>query len=289
MPLWFIGFASVNHLGFVEKNSTISVKPISDIKTRRTATSHSKSMIFRSSRTGSPFAARTRGTLQETPSRYLPRNLFASKSILIAEPIVLLQWALDNALPRTGYIPSTRNLPVDVHGRVMPNKYTTKCCPAGQIMPNPWPWCVVEVNTMVVSVHKYTCLRRSTVRASCIMWENSRACGVRIDAFWYPGFGNASGECTGFDVERVNDRSHDMRGSLDTRLSEWLELFVDGVSVKVLLALVVIKLGDYGYFTDSRDFCCEGNIFTDFKCLPSELFITPGRHKISAKYLDCRF
>ena len=36
------------------------------------------------------------------------------------------------------------------------------------------------------------------------------------------------------------------------------------------------QLGDYGHFTDSGDFCFEGNLFTDFKAN-----ITPRKHKIS--------
>ncbi|KIM60470.1 hypothetical protein SCLCIDRAFT_1216739, partial [Scleroderma citrinum Foug A] len=40
-------------------------------------------------------------------------------------------------------------------------------------------------------------------------------------------------------------------------------------------------LGDYGHFTDSGDFCCEGNIFAEFKSLSSKANITPRQHKIS--------
>jgi len=67
------------------------------------------------------------------------------------------------------------------------------------------------------------------------------------------------------------------------------ELLMDGVStifsytpddIKVsthtfdTLRVLRDQLGDYGHFTDSEDFCCEGNLFTD-------LNITPRQHNIS--------
>ena len=42
------------------------------------------------------------------------------------------------------------------------------------------------------------------------------------------------------------------------------------------------QLGDYGHFTDSKEFCCEGNFFIDLE-LPSLMAdITPRQHKISS-------
>ncbi|KIM67999.1 hypothetical protein SCLCIDRAFT_1209376 [Scleroderma citrinum Foug A] len=42
-----------------------------------------------------------------------------------------------------------------------------------------------------------------------------------------------------------------------------------------------MKLGDYGHFTDSEDFCCEGNFFAELESLSSKADITPRQHKIS--------
>lgn len=41
------------------------------------------------------------------------------------------------------------------------------------------------------------------------------------------------------------------------------------------------QLGDYGRFTVSKEFCCEGNIFDDFQSLASKADIMPSQHKIS--------
>ena len=48
-----------------------------------------------------------------------------------------------------------------------------------------------------------TRLPRSTwiLQTSCVMWKGSRMCGVKLDVFRDPGFGNLSGEWTGFDVD----------------------------------------------------------------------------------------
>ena len=58
-------------------------KSISDIKTRRTATPHSRSTIAHSPRRASFAATRTQRNSQETPSRSPAPIPFASKSILI--------------------------------------------------------------------------------------------------------------------------------------------------------------------------------------------------------------
>ncbi|KIM63359.1 hypothetical protein SCLCIDRAFT_754726 [Scleroderma citrinum Foug A] len=42
-------------------------------------------------------------------------------------------------------------------------------------------------------------------------------------------------------------------------------------------------LGDFGHFTDSGDFCCEGNLFTDRRSLSLKTNITPMQHKISER------
>ena len=39
------------------------------------------------------------------------------------------------------------------------------------------------------------------LRTSCIMWKSSRLCGVKLEVFQDPGFGDVSGEWTGFDID----------------------------------------------------------------------------------------
>ncbi|KIM61687.1 hypothetical protein SCLCIDRAFT_864293 [Scleroderma citrinum Foug A] len=60
------------------------------------------------------------------------------------------------------------------------------------------------------------------------------------------------------------------------------ELLVDGVSMKFSRALNNIKLGDYGHFTDSKDFRREGNLLelADPKSLSLNAAIIPRQHKI---------
>ncbi|KAL4082080.1 heterokaryon incompatibility protein-domain-containing protein [Scleroderma yunnanense] len=129
-----------------------------------------------------------------------------------------------------------------------------------------------------------------TVRTSYIVWESSRKCGVRIDAFPYPGFGNVSGEWTSVDVERTSDPSTDIQGLMICdnlrKLQDRYTVRVDGVTMVFSLAPNGIKLGDYGHFTDSSGFCCEGNIFSDLKSLVLELEITPRQHEISGRQLN---
>ena len=43
------------------------------------------------------------------------------------------------------------------------------------------------------------------------------------------------------------------------------------------------QLGDYGHFTDSEDFCREGNLSADLRSLPVNVNITPRQHKISER------
>ena len=48
-----------------------------------------------------------------------------------------------------------------------------------------------------------TRLPRSTwiLQTSYVMWKSSRICGVKLELFRNPGFGNVLGEWTGFDVD----------------------------------------------------------------------------------------
>jgi len=42
------------------------------------------------------------------------------------------------------------------------------------------------------------------------------------------------------------------------------------------------QLGDYGHFTDSKEFSCEGNLFADLESHSIKMGITPRRHEISS-------
>ncbi|KAL4062633.1 heterokaryon incompatibility protein-domain-containing protein [Scleroderma yunnanense] len=133
---------------------------------------------------------------------------------------------------------------------------------------------------------KHTLLPGSTwtVQTSCTVWESSGNCGVRIDAFRYPY--NEPDNCRGFDVVGTNDPICDIRGLMITHSpgNEFRRytLLVDGAAMEWSLAPKGIKLGDYGCFTVSEDFRCEGNIFSDPESLAMMLNIFPKQHKIDA-------
>ncbi|KAL4064876.1 heterokaryon incompatibility protein-domain-containing protein [Scleroderma yunnanense] len=122
-----------------------------------------------------------------------------------------------------------------------------------------------------------------TIRTSCVIWENSTKCGIRIDGV--PDPYNGPGEWTSFDVDGTNDPNCDIRGLMirHSPKNGSYTLLVDGVSMDFSQAFKPIKLGDYGYITDPEDFCCTGNIFDDFKYCVSERDITPRQHKIDDK------
>ena len=48
-------------------------------------------------------------------------------------------------------------------------------------------------------------------------------------------------------------------------------------ALHALLLLIAQQLGDYGYLTDSGQFCSRGNLFSDFGSLISEADFTPRR------------
>ncbi|KIM63844.1 hypothetical protein SCLCIDRAFT_1213981 [Scleroderma citrinum Foug A] len=133
-----------------------------------------------------------------------------------------------------------------------------------------------------------TTLPQSTLilQTSCVIWKSSRMCGVKLEVFRDPGFSNVSGEWTGFDVDGTDDPNRDWRGLMipycPSKQNSY-EVLVDGVSMKFLRARSDIKLGDYGHFTDSEDFCCEGNLFAELKSLALKVDITPRQHKISER------
>ncbi|KIM61678.1 hypothetical protein SCLCIDRAFT_1215769 [Scleroderma citrinum Foug A] len=124
----------------------------------------------------------------------------------------------------------------------------------------------------------------SILQTSRVMWKSSRICGIKLEVFQNLGFGIASSEWTAFDVDGTDDPVHDWRGLMIPHcLRKWdnRELLVDGVPMKFLYAPNDIKLGDYGYLTDSKDFCREGNLFTDLKSLSLKANITTRQNKIS--------
>ncbi|KAL4064815.1 heterokaryon incompatibility protein-domain-containing protein [Scleroderma yunnanense] len=139
---------------------------------------------------------------------------------------------------------------------------------------------------------KYTHFPESTwsMQTSCIMWESSKICGVRIDVFPYLGFRDRSDEWKCFDADRTNDPNRDMRGLMIRHgpTGMWerrYTLLVDGISMNFSSAPDgIINLGDYGHLAESGDFRHEGNIFTDLNSHTSEIDITPRQHNIRAKH-----
>ncbi|KIM68269.1 hypothetical protein SCLCIDRAFT_1209685, partial [Scleroderma citrinum Foug A] len=124
------------------------------------------------------------------------------------------------------------------------------------------------------------------MQTSCVMWKSSRMYGVKLEVFRDLGFGNVSSQWTGFDVDGTDDPNRDWRGLMMRHCPSMqgdCELLVDGVSVKFSCAPNYIKLGDYGHLTDSEDFCCEGNLFTDPESLSLKANITPRQLKISER------
>ncbi|KAL4070215.1 hypothetical protein V8B97DRAFT_1871798 [Scleroderma yunnanense] len=134
---------------------------------------------------------------------------------------------------------------------------------------------------------KHTCIPGSswTVRTSCVTWESSRNCGVRIDAFQYPY--NGPDTWMGFYVEGTNDSNYDIWGLMIPYsprtyvFQSSYTLRVDGVTMKFSLAPKGVKLGDYGHLTDYEDFRYEGNVFADLTLEPN---ITARRHKIENEH-----
>ncbi|KIM50794.1 hypothetical protein SCLCIDRAFT_758059 [Scleroderma citrinum Foug A] len=122
------------------------------------------------------------------------------------------------------------------------------------------------------------------LQTSCVTWKSSRICGLKLEVFRNPGFGIASGEWTGFDVDGTDDPNRDWRGLMIRYYpskQHSCDLLVDGVSMKFSFAPNDVKLGDYGQITDSEDFICEGNLFADLKSLSLKANIPPRQHIIS--------
>ena len=69
-----------------------------------------------------------------------------SKSIPIVKLTVVLQWSLDNALARIGYMSSMTH-PVDFYAFTKKNTRSFE----GQSVPNQWPLRLFEVIAMVAS------------------------------------------------------------------------------------------------------------------------------------------
>ncbi|KAL4069912.1 heterokaryon incompatibility protein-domain-containing protein [Scleroderma yunnanense] len=136
---------------------------------------------------------------------------------------------------------------------------------------------------------KHTCPSESTrtVRISCVIWQNSRNHGVRIDAIQHPY--NGPEQWMGFSVEGTDDPNCDMRNLMIPHIKNGpyhgsYTLLVDGISMSFSRAPNGIKLGDYGYFTDSEDFLCEGNVFADLRSLVLEPYITPRQHTVTQQF-----
>ncbi|KAL4073003.1 heterokaryon incompatibility protein-domain-containing protein [Scleroderma yunnanense] len=122
-----------------------------------------------------------------------------------------------------------------------------------------------------------------TVQTSYTMSERSQNCEVKIDAFQYPYKGPDNWR--GFDIGWTNGPNRDIQGLMiphrsRNKFQNSYVLLVDGISMEWSLAPRGIKLGDYGGLTDSEDFLCEGNIFTDLRSLASQTVVAPRQHRV---------
>ncbi|KAL4066337.1 hypothetical protein V8B97DRAFT_2025488 [Scleroderma yunnanense] len=104
------------------------------------------------------------------------------------------------------------------------------------------------------------------IRHTCIPGSKTSpgTYGVMIEVFRYRY--NGSDEWTTLNVLGTDGPNRDMRGLMIPYSPRKLQSFYmkhkNGVSMTFFPAPDGIKVGDYGYFTDSDDFCCEGNIFS---------------------------
>ncbi|KIM61308.1 hypothetical protein SCLCIDRAFT_25939 [Scleroderma citrinum Foug A] len=83
---------------------------------------------------------------------------------------------------------------------------------------------------------------------SCVMWKGSRMCGVKLDVFRDPGFGNLSGEWTGFDVDGTDDPNRDWRGLMIRHCpseEDSCALLIDGVTIVFSRTLDDIKVSTH--------------------------------------------
>ncbi|KIM52912.1 hypothetical protein SCLCIDRAFT_478492 [Scleroderma citrinum Foug A] len=75
-----------------------------------------------------------------------------------------------------------------------------------------------------------TCIPRTTriLRTSFVMWKSSKTCGVKLEVFHDPGFGDVSGEWSAFDVNGTDDPSCDWRGLM---ISGWPRNLYDSYEI----------------------------------------------------------
>ncbi|KIM50494.1 hypothetical protein SCLCIDRAFT_1225311 [Scleroderma citrinum Foug A] len=124
------------------------------------------------------------------------------------------------------------------------------------------------------------------LRISSVMWKSSRMCAVKLELFHDAGFGDVSGDWTAFDADGTDDPGCDWRGLMILdQPRKYHSYETNGIPTNFLTAPDGIKLGDYGHFTDPKEFCCEGNLFADLESLSSMADISPRQHGISSK--DC--
>ncbi|KIM53204.1 hypothetical protein SCLCIDRAFT_1223016, partial [Scleroderma citrinum Foug A] len=121
------------------------------------------------------------------------------------------------------------------------------------------------------------------LRISSVMWKSSRMCAVKLELFDDPSFGDVSGEWTAFHVDGTDDPSCDWRGLMILDQPRKYNIYeTHGIPTNFLTARDGVKLGDYGHFTDSKEFCCEGSLFSDLESLSLMADISPRQHKISS-------
>ncbi|KIM68396.1 hypothetical protein SCLCIDRAFT_20314 [Scleroderma citrinum Foug A] len=110
------------------------------------------------------------------------------------------------------------------------------------------------------------------LQISSIKWKSSRRCGVKLEVFHDPGFSDVSGHWTAFHM--IPSRGL----MIFDRQNKCGSYAIDEVPSNFSDAPDGIKLGDYGHFTNSEEFCREGNLFTDLD--PLSLIITPRQYRI---------
>ncbi|KIM50888.1 hypothetical protein SCLCIDRAFT_1225045, partial [Scleroderma citrinum Foug A] len=100
------------------------------------------------------------------------------------------------------------------------------------------------------------------------MRKSSRTCEVKLGVFHNPGSSVVSGEWTAFGVDGTYDFGCDWRGLMI--LPDWpskqVSFETDGPE-PYNFSDPREQLGDYGCFTDSKEFRREGNLFTDVELL----------------------
>ncbi|KIM53501.1 hypothetical protein SCLCIDRAFT_31847 [Scleroderma citrinum Foug A] len=114
------------------------------------------------------------------------------------------------------------------------------------------------------------------LQISSVMWKSSRMRGVRLDVFHGHSLDDVSGEWSAIDVDGTDSPGCDWRGLMILDRQRKYGSYKMGRALDNFLAAPYgIELGDYGQFTDAKEFCREGNLL---KSLPD--IITRQQHEM---------